>query len=405
MQSNNSVKMEDNCVIKPDRIEAVLYVSQEDLFGVESTYLGFKNVFLLRNLTEMEQQLIVCQECEGIIREASTYEGETTCHLCSKNGAHSKSVNKIRTLVASLGVRCPLLRDCGWTGQLSEAEAHLIVCGSALVLCHLGCEHVVKRREIEEHTDNECRLRKVECEFCEKIFPFEELTEHLVVCPEHPIKCECGVELARSKQEVHVETECPLAEVECPYAKYSCSSGKMLRKDMLDHKKMFFIEHQDMLQTRFEQEKDRLKECLMRTKELDGFQWRISCLSSLPAGDEIEGPQFQVGNGEFNCVLIPGEVLTIKIRKSDRSNQSKEKIEICLTESRLIFEKSPKMNEDYFKSNKSKQKICLGKTSDTLFSIPQAVYSKYVQPDDSLCLRMYFDFANKIRRKEKQNCD
>ena len=43
---------------------------------------------------------------------------------------------------------------------------------------------------------------------------------------------------------------CPLAVVECPYAKYNCAVGEMFRKDLLEHKKEFYIEyiefHQDL---------------------------------------------------------------------------------------------------------------------------------------------------------------
>ena len=395
--------MENKCVLEPDSIEDALHVSEEDLFGVQIAFRGFKRGYLLHNLTEMEQILIICPNCDGIIRDACTCEGETTCELCCLNESNSKPVNKVRTLVANLGIKCPLLRDCDWTGQLGEAEAHLLVCGISLVLCPLGCEGVVRRCEIDEHMKNECPLRKIECEFCKEIFPFGDLAEHLSICPEHPIKCECGIELPRSKQEVHIETECPLAEVECPYAKYSCSFGKMLRRDILEHKKTYFIEHQDMLLSKFEKESERFKERLMRAKDLDGFEWKIGDFESLTSGNEIEGPSFPIGNSEFICVLIPGEALNIKIRKSEKNIHSKEKIEICITECRLILEKSPKMTETYFETNKSKNRVSIGKTSDTLFIIQKDVYSKYIQPDTSLCLRMYFDFANKIRKKEKNN--
>ena len=396
--------MADQVSHTPDNIENVLYVSQEDLFGVECEFRGFKKIYLLNNLTEMEEELIICPTCDGLIRDASTYEGEMTCTLCSQNENNAKPVNKVRTLVAKLGIKCPLLRDCDWTGSLSEAETHLSFCGSALVFCPLGCEVVVKRCEVDEHATNECSLRKIECEFCEKIFPFGDIESHLDICPDHPIKCDCEVELPRSKMDVHIETECPLAEVECPYAIYSCSFGKMLRKDILAHKKTYFIEHQDMLQSMFEAENYRLKESLMRKKDLDGFEWKINdfqCLSSDSEMDDFEGPPFYIGNCEFICVLRPGDPLILKIKKSEKSVHSKDKIEICLTESRLILEKSPKMNEPFFRVKKSKNRLSIAKTSETLFSLESAIYTKYIQSDNSLCIRMYFDFAFKIRKKEK----
>ena len=356
--------------------------------------------FLSQNLTGMEHDLIICPVCKGIMRDACAYQGNITCRLCSQDATDYNCVNRIRDLVGKLGIKCPLLRDCGWTGRLNEADGHLFVCESSLIGCLLGCEGVVKRCEMDAHTNNDCLLRKVECGFCEEVLTFGELEDHLVTCPSQPISCECGNEFQRCKQEVHIENECPLAVVECPYAKYNCAVGEMFRKDLLEHKKEFFIEHQDLLQSRFEEENYDLREKLKSKKDLDGFEWKIFEFTNLSLNKSIEGPTFLIGGSEFVCVLVLEEFLTLKIM---RQSVAKERTEICLIEVRLSIDKIENSQDPFFQTKKFSKRIPMGKMSVVLFTLDKTVYSKYVQKDDSFAIKMYFDSLISKRKKEKDN--
>ena len=154
----------------------------------------------------------------------------------------------MRKSVASLNIKCPLLRDCGWSGKLLEGEKHLKVCGSFLIRCPLGCDVVMKRYEMNNHLKTDSLNRETRCEFCDLSITYKNLTEHLLTCPAHSVVCECGRIIRRDKVKEHIDKDCELAEVECPYAKYSCKIGKIPRKDLLTHKKELYIEHQDMIE-------------------------------------------------------------------------------------------------------------------------------------------------------------
>ena len=388
--------------VEPDNSQQILYIKLqgEDREG-EVSYRGYKMDFLSQNLTEMEHGLIICRICKGIMRDACAYHGDITCRLCSQDTADYNSVSRIRELVGKLGIKCPLLRDCSWTGKLDEADTHLFVCESSLISCPLGCKCVIKRCEMNVHTNNECLLRKIECEFCEEVLTFGELEDHLETCPSQPIRCECGNEFQRCKQEVHTANECPLAVIECPYAKYSCRIGKMFRKDLLEHKKEFYIEHQDLLQSRLEEESYALREKLKSSKELDGFEWKIFDFTNLSSNKSMEGPVFFIGGIEFVCVLNLTGCLTLKIMR--QSTITKDRAEICLMEARLSIDRIENSQESYFQTNKLSKRIPMGKMSDVLFKLDKTVYSKYIQKNNCFTIKMYFDSFTTKRKKEKDN--
>ena len=227
----------------PDDIYQLLYLK-----NAQGLYRGFKTGYISQNLTEVEYYLMTCTRCKGIIREASSCEGETVCRDCNTNQLNPKRVQKVIHSVAELKIKCPLLRDCGWSGKLLEGEKHLKECGSFLITCPLGCEDVMKRCEMNDHLKTYCLFREINCEFCELSITCKNLTEHVSTCPAYSVVCECRRIMRRDKVKEHIDKDCRLTELECPYAKYGCKVGKIPRKDLLTHKKEFYIEHQDMIE-------------------------------------------------------------------------------------------------------------------------------------------------------------
>ena len=354
----------------PDDVKHVLYERPH-------SPRGYKKEYLSQNLTEMEKQLIICAICEGIMRDASTNEGEITCDLCCTKRFDAKPVKQVRSLVAKLSIKCPLLRDCEWTGQLSEAEEHFGICGSTLVLCPLGCESVVKRRETDQHTGNECQLRKVNCNFCGSTFQSVFLMDHVGICPFQPIDCDCGIEIPRSKMDMHIETECPFGEVECPYAKYSCKIGNMPRKDLLTHKKEFYIEHQDML----EEETSKLMEALKTKKDLTEVDFLVNLKGNHKSRKE---PEYINGNTRFRFRLLSVDPIVIRIQSDSPPIRIPN---FNILECRLILDKLSKTKESYFEVMNLNFK---GGRENTI-KLEKENYSQYVRKDGNLLIRMFFD--------------
>ena len=108
--------------ILPNNTDELLYVKLTRK-GV-TKYCGYRKDYLSQNLTEMELELIVCKGCTGIMRKPSLCNGNTTCLVCSER-PELNSVKGIQNSVSKLNIKCPLLRDCSWNGNLSEADHHL----------------------------------------------------------------------------------------------------------------------------------------------------------------------------------------------------------------------------------------------------------------------------------------
>ena len=112
----------------------------------------------------------------------------------------------------------------------------------------------------EKHESDSCPKRIINCEYCEMRGEAEYREEHLECCDEFPVSCpnECGAKLPRGKLSKH-RSECELELIPCPYKEYGCRAESMLRRDLLAHKKEFYIEHQDMSLVRFQSEIKQLK--------------------------------------------------------------------------------------------------------------------------------------------------
>ena len=270
-----------------------------------------------QNLSKMEERFVACKRCSGIMREASLCKGETTCLACSDTPKQPNPVKDVQDSIATLDVKCPLLRDCDWKGELSEAESHLKDCLSFLIVCK-ECKQIFPRRDEEEHEDNYCPVRFIDCVHCYKHGKAEDREQHSRFCHEYPISCpnECEAEFARKELSLH-RSNCELEVVTCPYTEYGCNAVSMLRRDLLAHKKESILDHTDMSFSRMRVEIEKLKSKNMRLKQertdmkwnglsmkqLDGVEWDIRNVDKLEDGDEIEGPSFYVNDYKLRIYI------------------------------------------------------------------------------------------------------
>ena len=122
-----------------------------------------------------------------------------------------------------------------------------------------------------------------------------------------------------SQEEIFGTTECELEVITCPYREYGCRAESMLRRDLLAHKKEFYIEHQDMSlvemkqlnkkNVRLKKEQNEMKWKIMSMKQLDGVEWEIKNTGIRKTGNEIEGPTFYVTNYRLGIYCIINRVL------------------------------------------------------------------------------------------------
>ena len=128
---------------------------------------------------------------------------------------------------------------CTWIGQLRDLEVHLKrECPYVLTECSNRCAEVLQRKELSDHLENFCRLRKVQCEYCHIWGAYELIVdEHYDACPKVPVACPnaCSEDLTMPREEVDVHIDiCPCEKVQCQFKEIGCEVI-VARKDMSTH--------------------------------------------------------------------------------------------------------------------------------------------------------------------------
>ena len=166
-------------------------------------------------------------------------------------------------------LECP--NKCGAEAiKRKDMSTHRHKCPEEPVECPNGCEssewffptqrrHMkMKRKNLPDHLDNDCYLRKYKCEHCHYMDTYEKITgirdgikgyrkRHYDTCPDYPLECpnECGAEAIKRKDMSAHRDECPEETVECPngcHGESTESAGfqmsevmNLKRKDLPDH--------------------------------------------------------------------------------------------------------------------------------------------------------------------------
>ena len=397
--------------ILPDNIGDLLYVKR--LQKGKFTYCGYKKEYLVKKLSEMEEGFVTCSVCSGITRKATLYRGETTCLVCSVSQTEMNPVKLVQNAVNRLEIKCPLMR-CTWNGILSEAETHLDNCTRFLIQCEL-CEVIVERGQYENHIMFSCLLREMECEHCYKELLYKDLKKHSKICPEYPIFCTNGCrEFLLRKQLSQHRSECLLEVITCPYEKFGCNAIPMLRRDLLAHKKKFYIEHQDMSLNEIQELNNEIvrldKEIFRLDKEkqdlycdgkmmlqLDGVEWEIQNARNLKVGHSIIGPAFYVKRYALKIYLIPTQFETCRtifrfalkrIEGEFDSNLGKA----YLTQYRIILVNQQDRSESYTSQSEMNYDLKIRTHSGIIFGkVFCKDYVSCLTENRSLQLKLYFD--------------
>ena len=138
--------------ISEDQLIELLCISK-----LESGFGGYKRELLIQNLSILEESLVVCPKCKGIMRDASVWGGLTTCFDCCDNILCSARSDLLRENIALMQSKCPLYdRGCSWGGVLGEIRSHLGLCQYLSMECpyaKYGCKFKsLEPGEVAKHT-------------------------------------------------------------------------------------------------------------------------------------------------------------------------------------------------------------------------------------------------------------
>ena len=413
LSSVMAVKLVIPC--KPDNSDTLLYVETEK--DGQLSYRGFKMLYLAQQLSAMESDFLSCSKCEGISRDAISSGGETLCELCKEENTSSNPAENMRNSVSIINIKCPVLRNCDWRGKLLEGEEHLRECGTFLITCPLECGGVIRRCEMTNHLDTDCALREVKCEFCDVTVISRNLADHLEICQAHPIASECNTEFRRDEVKEHIDTDCELTEIECPYAKYGCKIGKIHRKDLLAHKKEFYIEHQDMIEREnclktnklelLEEQYEKLKEEKDQFVQTASLKIEVHC-SKLQQEQRFRKKLLGVaidldlaswitksaefGNGLYTfmySISLLGKKRKISLQRLAAAAYSNKNI-LCITDCVLSLQGTT-TETPYYVNERVCSRMGIHDTID-IMTLQDDILSKYRQSDGIVKMEVYFDY-------------
>ena len=114
-------------------------------------------------------------------------------------------------------------------GELSSLQTHLDSdkgCGYVEVMHKCGT--MIKRKELKAHLEQQCPLRKIQCQYCHYEGTYQTITsKHYDECPHYPLPCpnECGtLGIQRADMDNH-RSICKLEPVECPFHEAGCKDN------------------------------------------------------------------------------------------------------------------------------------------------------------------------------------
>jgi len=204
----------------------------------------------------------ICQEL--MVQPRCCVEGHSYCEVCIQKWLQTcqicpvdrEPLNKatltknrpVDNMIARLNVSCSLKRQgCDWAGHRREYEEHPCkvreiqceycetnlrevnlslhheVCGLFIITCSRNCGWNGTRDAYSDH-DSTCPLLPVICPDCEANMELQCLQEHKESsCSHRYICCEyCALRIQEKDMEEHLN-QCEVMPVKCPYASVGCT--------------------------------------------------------------------------------------------------------------------------------------------------------------------------------------
>ena len=241
----------------PHSIQSLLYVEKN------GNYCGYKQELIDEDISGELREFLICAGCKGISRMARHVGGNTVCEMCV-TGPSSNLDERVESKVYYLKSKCPLsMNSCDWTGVLGEIEQHMVVCLKVLVECQQECGMIIERETTQQHNNEVCPLRIVECQYCREEIQVKDENLHIMECMQHP------------------DTEIP-----CPYMALGCDVI-IVRKDKDIHLTENVIGHQKLILYQLEQLRRKNQEQKMRKEKMDKQRRRylvIGIITAIIAG-------------------------------------------------------------------------------------------------------------------------
>lgn len=283
-------------------------------------------------LVARDPQLSVCcgnNFCKSCLEKVTVKE---RCPTCNDNESFFTTFpNKLSDReIKKLLIWCTNNeKGCGWRDELGNFEDHLILCEYEDVECLRKCGAMVERQKVDDHLNNACPYRQVECEHCHVTGEYHVIVgQHVERCPDVLLSCpnECGLtDIKRSKFKDHLQN-CPLQKINCKYHGMGCEA-KILIGSQDEHDEVFMKEHFQLMRNELANTKEELQDLKLQVGDKEYYKsWATRHRFLQPAKNEAheeaqvvikqEHVEYKKGNAENHTVLLELDTVTKELQKT-----------------------------------------------------------------------------------------
>ncbi len=106
--------------------------------------------------------------CGGCIK--NWLKRQKTCPHCRKANFNFMKDKRMKRAIDSLKIYCPnRSKGCDKITALGERNQHLEKCLFVVVSCTKKCGEKILRKKLQDHEDNRCLNRRVQCQYCKEV--------------------------------------------------------------------------------------------------------------------------------------------------------------------------------------------------------------------------------------------
>ncbi|PFX18338.1 TNF receptor-associated factor 3 [Stylophora pistillata] len=146
-------------------------------------------------------------------------------------------------------------QGCNWKGEVRHLESHMNNCEFLKIPCvHPECGAQVKKSDLTEHLEKECKCRLEACGFCKKQIKLNMMKRHHETdCPAYPVVCQkCSKDgVSRAKLSQHQDPllgDCDSVNGPCPFSQIGCPTTEVLtQKQKKEHLEKHNILHTTLI--------------------------------------------------------------------------------------------------------------------------------------------------------------
>ncbi len=204
-----------------------------------------------------DPQLMICcgkKFCISCLRKSFKMNNSESCPHCRHEKGDSLLhvlEKELKSEIESCKVQCLNFHlGCKWEGEIRNLDGHLKAkhgCGYVKLKCTNYCTsdngvlQVFYRKDMQEHVEFHCELRKVNCKYCDHAGIAKSFKDHELSCTMFPVECpnKCGAKsLPRHTVRNHRDI-CPNEPIQCPN---NCGTLEIVRCNLAAHRHSCMLE-------------------------------------------------------------------------------------------------------------------------------------------------------------------